>query len=219
MIKAVLFDLDGTLADTAADLGSALNHQRERHGLPSLPLPAIRPYVSQGGRGLLKIGFDLSPEDAKFISMRDEFLNLYEERLCHNTRLFPGISELLAKLEKRSLPWGVVTNKIGRFTLPLMQKLQLDRRAACIVSGDTCANFKPHPEPLLHASRAIGVMAVNCTYVGDDERDVQAAHAAEMQAVVARYGYVGNGTHPETWGADALIDKPLDLLDYLGTSD
>ncbi|HVS26346.1 MAG TPA: HAD-IA family hydrolase [Burkholderiales bacterium] len=215
MIHAVLFDLDGTLADTAPDLGFALNHQRKMHGLPALPLPTIRPYVSQGGRGLMKIGFNLAPEDENYVAMREEFLNFYEERLCHDTRLFPGISELLATLQKRSLPWGVVTNKIERFTLPLMQKLKLDRRAACIISGDTCANFKPHPEPLLQASREIGVPAANCVYIGDDERDVAAAHAAGMRAMVAQYGYLGNGAHPETWGADTLINHPQDVLHYL----
>jgi N-acetyl-D-muramate 6-phosphate phosphatase len=215
MIKGMLFDLDGTLADTAPDLGSALNRQREIHGFPVLPLRAIRPYVSQGGRGLMKVGFDLSPEDAGFNSMREEFLDLYAQRLCHETRLFPGVSELLSELEKRDLPWGVVTNKMERFTLPLLEKLQLAGRAACIVSGDTCSNYKPHPEPLLHASREMGLTAGECVYVGDDERDVLAARAAKMQVVVVRYGYLGNGAHPENWGADALINSPRELLNYL----
>lgn len=215
MIKGLLFDLDGTLADTAPDLGFALNRQRAIHGLPALPLQTIRPYVSQGGRGLMKVGFDLTPEDANFISMREEFLDLYAQRLCHETRLFPGIAELLSELEKRRLPWGVVTNKIERFTLPLLEKLQLAGRAACIVSGDTCSNFKPHPEPLLHASREMGIPAGKCAYVGDDERDVLAARAAKMQVVVVLYGYLGNGTHPENWGADALIATPQELLRYL----
>jgi 2-phosphoglycolate phosphatase len=215
MIKGMLFDLDGTLVDTAPDLGFALNRQREIHRLPALPLQAIRPYVSQGGRGLMKIGFDLTPEDADFISMREEFLDLYAKRLCHETRLFPGIAELLCELEKRGLPWGVVTNKIERFTLPLLEKLQLAGRAACIVSGDTCSNFKPHPEPLLHASREMGIPAGDCVYVGDDERDVQAARAAKMQVVVVLYGYLGNGAQPESWGADALINTPQELLRYL----
>lgn len=215
MIKGMLFDLDGTLADTAPDLGFALNRQREIHRLPALPLQAIRPYVSQGGRGLMKIGFDLTPEDADFISMREEYLDLYAKRLCHETRLFPGIAELLCELEKRGLPWGVVTNKIERFTLPLLEKLQLAGRAACIVSGDTCSNFKPHPEPLLHASREMGIPAGDCVYVGDDERDVQAARAAKMQVVVVLYGYLGNGAQPESWGADALINTPQELLRYL----
>ncbi len=215
MIKAVLFDLDGTLADTAPDLGFALNRQREKHGLMALPLPTIRPYVSQGGRGLMKIGFNLSPEDADYNTRRAEFLNFYEQHLCHDTRLFAGIPEVLAELEEKSLPWGVVTNKIERFTLPLMQKLRLDRRASCIVSGDTGANFKPHPEPLLLASNKIGVPPPACVYVGDDERDVQAARAAGMQSMVARYGYLGDNACPETWGADAYIFSPLELLQFL----
>ncbi len=215
MIKAVLFDLDGTLADTAPDLGFALNRQREKHGLMALPLPTIRPYVSQGGRGLMKIGFNLSPEDADYNVRRAEFLNFYEERLCHDTRLFAGIPEVLAELEVKGLPWGVVTNKIERFTLPLMQKLRLDRRASCIVSGDSGVNFKPHPEPLLLASGKIGVPPPACVYVGDDERDVQAARAAGMQAMVARYGYLGDNARPETWGADAYIFSALEILQFL----
>lgn len=215
MIKAVLFDLDGTLADTAPDLGFALNRQREKHGLAALPLPTIRPYVSQGGRGLMKIGFNLAPGDAAYDARRAEFLDFYEERLCHDTRLFAGIPEVLAELEGKGLPWGVVTNKIERFTLPLMQKLKLNRRAACIVSGDTGVNFKPHPEPLLMASGKIGVPPPACVYVGDDERDVQAAHAAGMQAMVARYGYLGNSARPETWGAETYIFSPIEILQFL----
>jgi len=215
MIKAVLFDLDGTLADTAPDLAYALNRQREQLGLSALPLSSIRPYVSQGGRGLMKIGFDLAPGDPAYQVRRNEFLDFYEERLCHDTQLFIGIPEVLAELEARGLPWGVVTNKMERFTLPLLQKLQLDRRASCIVSGDTGINSKPHPEPLLLASGKIGVPAPACVYVGDDERDVLAARAAGMQSIVARYGYLGNGVSPETWGADAYIFSPLEILQFL----
>ncbi|HUL41921.1 MAG TPA: HAD-IA family hydrolase [Burkholderiales bacterium] len=215
MIKAVLFDLDGTLADTAPDLGYALNRQREKHGLTALPLASIRPYVSQGGRGLMKIGFNLAPGDAAYDARRAEFLNFYEERLCHDTRLFADIPVVLAELEARRMPWGVVTNKMKRFTVPLMQKLKLDRRASCIVSGDTGINSKPHPEPLLLASGKIGIPPPACVYVGDDERDVLAARAAGMQSMVARYGYLGNGARPETWGADAHIFNPLEILQFL----
>ena len=215
MIKGVLFDLDGTLADTAPDLGFALNRQRKKHGLAALPLSTIRPYVSQGGRGLMKIGFNLAPGDTDYDARRAEFLNFYEERLCHDTRLFAGVPAVLAELDAKGLPWGVVTNKVERFTLPLMQKLKLNRRASCIISGDTGVNSKPHPEPLLLASDKIGVLPPDCVYVGDDERDVQAARAAGMQAMVARYGYLGNDAHPESWGADAYILSPLEILQFL----
>ena len=215
MIKGVLFDLDGTLADTAPDLAFALNRQREKHGLEELPFLTIRPYVSQGGRGLMKVGFNLAPGGRNYDARRAEFLNFYEERLCHDTQLFPGIPEVLAKLEAKGLPWGVVTNKIERFTLPLMRKLKLNRRASCIISGDSAVNFKPHPEPLLLASGKIGVPPPDCVYVGDDERDVQAARAAGMQSMVARYGYLGKDARPEAWGANAYILSPHEILQFI----
>lgn len=215
MIKAVLFDLDGTLADTAPDLAYALNRQRVARGMPPLPLATIRPYVSQGGRGLVKIAFGSTPDESDFVAIRDEFLTFYAERMCHETTLFPGMAELLDELERRGLLWGVVTNKFERFTLPLLAALGLDERAACIVSGDTCSRAKPHPDSLLAACTQIGVAPKNCVYVGDDERDVQAAHAAGMMAIVALYGYLGDGNHPENWGADAMINAPSEVLSYL----
>lgn len=216
MIQAVLFDLDGTLADTAPDLGYALNLQRERHGLAPLPQETIRPYASHGTRGLFEIGFGLTPQDARFEPMREEYLALYTANLCRHTRLFAGMAELLATLEQRSIHWGVVTNKPARFTLPLLEQLGLLARAASIVSGDTCPNPKPHPEPLLTAAREIGVAAPSCLYVGDAERDIEAARAANMPALVAAYGYLGEHDDPQAWQAHAIIASPGEILHFLG---
>lgn len=215
MIQAVLFDLDGTLADTAPDLGHTLNLQRERHGLPPLAQKTIRPYASHGTRGLFEIGFGLKPEDAQFNAMRDEYLALYTANLCRLTQLFPGMAELLQQLESKGIAWGVVTNKPARFTNPLMEQLGLIGRAASIISGDTCPHPKPHPEPLLAAAREIGVAPQSCLYIGDAERDIEAALAADMTAILAAYGYLGATDRPETWGANASIRHPAEILDYL----
>lgn len=216
MIQAVLFDLDGTLADTAPDLGHALNLQRERHGLPPLPQEIIRPYASHGTVGLFDIGFGLTPQDARFAPMREEYLALYTANLCLHTTLFPGMPELLDALEGKGIAWGVVTNKPARFTNPLLELLGLTSRAASIISGDTCPHPKPHPEPLLCAAREIGVAPQACLYVGDAERDIEAARAAEMPALVAAYGYLGENDKPETWRALSIIDSPAEIMRYLG---
>ncbi len=215
MIKAVLFDLDGTLADTALDLGFALNEQRQRHGLAPLPHEHIRPYASHGTVGLLAAGFGLNPEDEQFPSMRAEYLELYTANLCRLTRLFEGMAETLDALEHKGIAWGVVTNKPARFTDPLMAALGLSKRASSIISGDTCAHPKPHPEPLLRASREIAVAPEQCAYVGDAERDVEAAIAAGMLPIVARYGYLGADDRPEQWGAQDFIGHPAELLRFL----
>ncbi len=215
MIKAVLFDFDGTLADTAPDLGHALNRQRIARGLPELPIAQIRPQASAGSRGLLGLGFNIKPGDSDYESMRDEFLNFYTQRLCHDTCLFPGVDELLDQLKMMNLPWGIVTNKPARFAHPLIQMLGLAQQVACVICGDEIANTKPHPEPLLTASNKMAISPANCIYLGDDIRDVQASLAANMQPIVARYGYLGNDQPPETWGAKYLIDHPQELLAYL----
>jgi phosphoglycolate phosphatase len=207
-IRAVLFDLDGTLVDTAPDLGHALNLQRTRHGLAPLPDELIRPQASHGARGLLGLGFGVHPDDAKFAAMREEFLELYAAHICHRSRPFDGILELLDTLEARGLKWGVVTNKPARFTEPLMSLLDLAERAACIVSGDTCPQPKPHPAPMLAAADA-------CLYLGDAERDIAAARAAGMPALVAAWGYLDAADTPHTWGALAEIRHPLDTLAHL----
>ena len=215
MVEAVFFDLDGTLADTAPDLGHALNLLREQRGLTALEQEIIRPYVSHGARGLLEIGLGLMPDNPDFGAARLEFLVFYERYLCHHTRLFPGIAELLDGLESRNIAWGVVTNKPARYTDPLLDKLGLTHRAACIVSGDTCANAKPHPEPLLYAARQAGKEPAKCLYIGDAERDIEAARAADMPVLVALYGYLSETDRPHEWRADGAIDSPFDIFNYL----
>lgn len=213
--RGVLFDLDGTLVDTAPDLGFALNQQRLARGMPELPIEAVRSQASSGARGLLKVGFGIEPGQSGYEAMRDEFLDIYEENLARSSRLFPGVSVLLEQIERGGLRWGIVTNKTERFTIPLLRALTLIERAACVICGDTTPNPKPHPAPLLAAAGKLGVPPGRCIYVGDDERDVQAGHAAGMPVVVARYGYLGNGTPLEQWGADGFVDAPTDLLDVL----
>jgi phosphoglycolate phosphatase len=214
-VCAVLFDLDGTFADTAPELALALNRLRAEHGLAPVPAEATRPHTSSGARGLLKAGFGRTPADADYEPLKARFLDLYESGLAVRTRLFEGMEALLAELERRKLVWGIVTNKSRRFTDPLMRELGLAARAACIVSGDSTAHTKPHPAPLLHAAAQIGLAPANCLYVGDDLRDVQAAHAAGMRAIAVRYGYLGEGGPIESWQADAIIDHPREVLDYL----
>lgn len=214
MIGALLFDLDGTFADTAPDLGNALNRQRARRGLAPLPLATIRPHASAGARGLLALGFGLAPGAPEYDAMREEFLSLYEQALCEDTQLFAGIEPLLAALDARGVPWGIVTNKPARFTLPLLVALRIAGRTPCIVSGDTCPQAKPHPAPLLHGAALLGTTPAQCAYVGDDERDMLASRAAGMFAVIARYGYLGGRPHVE-WDADAAIASPGELLTLL----
>lgn len=208
----ILFDLDGTLVDTAHDLAYALNLQRERHRLETLPLEVIRPYASHGSKGLLAVGFDLSPEDDSFPAMREEYLGLYDQVLTRKPILFDGVAELLEKLDRKSVRWGVVTNKPRRFTEPLMQNIGLWQRAACVVSGDDAARPKPYPDTLLLACGQANVSPQACWYVGDAERDIQAGKAAGMQTVVALYGYLGEADQPEEWGADSFVNSPLDIL-------
>ena len=214
MIRAVLFDLDGTLADTAPDLGYAINCMRIARDLPPLPPAATRPVTSMGARGLLGVGLGVAPGHAEFATLRDEFLAIYEANLCRETRLFPGMATLLTELEQRAVMWGVVTNKAERFTLPLMAQLGLRTRAACIVGGDTTGKLKPDPASLLEASKRIGITPRHCIYLGDDERDIQAGRAAGMKTLAAGFGYL-NGSAPETWGADAIVGAPMELLDHL----
>lgn len=215
MIQAVLFDLDGTFADTAPDLGAALNRQRLLRNLSPLPISELRTHASAGASGLLGAGFGIAPRDPGFAALREEFLKFYGEALCRETRLFPGIPELLEQLEARGLAWGIVTNKPQRYTRPLLAALGVAERAGCIVSGDTCAHPKPHPAPLLEASRTLGVAPEDCIYVGDDRRDTEASLAAGMRSIVACYGYLGNGEPWERWGAHGGIETPQDLLRLL----
>jgi phosphoglycolate phosphatase len=213
--SAVLFDFDGTLADTAPDLGHALNRQRIARGMPELPVEAVRAHASSGARGLLKAGFNITPEDPGYEAMRDEFLDFYAQNLARESDLFPGMASLLGRIEEMGLRWGVVTNKAERFTLPLLRLMGLFDRAAVVICGDTTPHAKPHPAPLLAAMQKLDLPAAGCIYVGDDERDVRAGQAAGMPVIVARYGYLGSGTPPEDWGADGFIDSPMELLAHL----
>ncbi len=214
-MRAVFFDLDGTLADTAPDLGRALNRLRAERGLEPLPLGIMRAHASSGARGLLKAGFGSTPESEGYDALRDRFLELYAENLCVDTRLFDGIPELLSTIDARPLPWGIVTNKAKRFTEPLLRALAVGHRAACIVSGDSTPHIKPHPAPLLEAAMLLALPAGDCIYVGDDLRDVQAARAAGMRFAAAGWGYLGDGADPHAWGADAVIPYPRELLNFL----
>jgi N-acetyl-D-muramate 6-phosphate phosphatase len=213
--QAVFFDLDGTFADTAPDLGAALNHLRALHKLPPLPLEITRLQASHGSAGLLKLGFNVTPDSVKFPALRDAFLAHYTANICVHTTLFPGMAELIATLEQRGLPWGIVTNKPHRFTIPLMQALGYDQRAACLVSGDTCAHAKPHPEPLLYAAKIAGVAPQHCIYLGDDKRDIDAGRAAGMKTLIALFGYIDPKADLDTWQADSAISSPLQLLKHL----
>ncbi|MCW5624323.1 MAG: HAD-IA family hydrolase, partial [Burkholderiales bacterium] len=215
MIRAVLFDLDGTLADTAPDLAGALNRMREARNLEPLPLELLRIHVSNGARGMLGAGFGIKPGDADFIAMRDEFLDRYLADLKRDSELFSDIPPLLDALEDRGYIWGVVTNKQERYALPLIDLLELTPRAACVVCGDTTPHAKPHPAPLLEAAKRIAVDPAHCIYVGDDQRDVVAAHAAGMGSVAAAYGYLGDEIPLDEWGAHHRIERPLELLNLL----
>ena len=207
--RAVLFDLDGTLADTAADLGRALNRMRRRRGLPDLPLGPVRPFASGGARGLLQAGFGMLPDHPDFKPMREEFLGYYDDAVCVDTRLFPGMAELLAGIEARAIAWGIVTNKATRFTLKLVEALGLKARVACVVCGDTTPHLKPHPASLLHAAQELALAPQDCLYLGDDLRDILAAHAAGMSSVAVEWGY---GEDIPSWNADRIVARPSDLI-------
>lgn len=215
MIKAVLFDLDGTLVDTAPDLGYALNLQRQRHGLPFLADEVIRPYASHGSKGLLKIGFRLDGQEANFASMREEYLQLYTEVMTRQPALFAGMAELLQALESKKLAWGIVTNKPRRFTTPIVEALGLQNRAATVISGDDAPQPKPSPQTLLLACERANLDPKTVLYMGDAERDVQAGKAAGMKTLVALFGYLGEADKPEEWGANGLIKTPMQALEYI----
>jgi len=214
-IRLVLFDLDGTLADTAPDLGGAVNRMLVARGRAPVPFDALRPLASHGARGLIGRAFGVTPADAGYEALRQEFFAEYEAALCEDTTLFPTMAETLATLEAEGILWGIVTNKLARFTEPLVRALGLTERAACIVSGDTTPHAKPHPAPLLHALREVGRTALESVYVGDDLRDVQAGQAAGVRTIVAAYGYLGDGAPVEHWGADRVIAHPHQLLELI----
>jgi phosphoglycolate phosphatase len=214
-IRLVLFDLDGTFADTAPDMAYALNQTLEQNGREPLPLETIRPHVSHGGVALIRLGFGIEPDDSQFPRLRQQFLDCYRNNLTRGTSLFSGIDQLITRLEQQDIGWGIVTNKPGWLTDPLMQQLALDSRAACVVSGDTTANAKPHPEPILHACNLHGTAPEQTLYIGDAERDIIAGNAAGTTTLVAMFGYIGAAERPETWQADGSISTPLQVLDWL----
>jgi phosphoglycolate phosphatase len=214
-IRAVLFDLDGTFADTAPDLAYALNETLRRFGCSPLPFATIRPHVSHGATALVRLGFGLEPDTEPFEVRRQVLLDVYAANLCRDTRPFDGIPALLDSLETNGLRWGIVTNKPAWLTEPLMLAMGLAARAGCIVSGDTTPNRKPHPEPILHACAQLAVDPASCVYVGDAERDIEAGRRAGTATLAATFGYLQDREDPARWGADALVDAPLDLLAWL----
>lgn len=214
-VQAVLFDLDGTLIDSAPDLAGTVNDMRLERGLEALPYPGLRARVGAGARGMLAAGFGITPEHEQFEPMRSEFLARYELRMLQQTSVFPAVAPVLDFLDRAGLPWGIVTNKAERFAVPVAAGLGLVPRAAALIGGDTTPHAKPHPAPLLEAARRIGAEPMRCIYVGDDERDVLAGRAAGMRTVAAAWGYLGDGPSVGAWGADIVIDSPDQLLKWL----
>jgi 2-phosphoglycolate phosphatase len=215
MPPLVLFDLDGTLIDSAPDLAGAANAMRVARGLPPLPLARLRPMVGAGARGMVGLAFDVRPGDESYEALRSEFLDAYERASLVHTAVFEAMHPVLDRLDALGARWGIVTNKAERFTHPIVEGLGLTRRAAALVCGDTTPHSKPHPAPLLEAARRAEVPAARCVYVGDDARDVQAGRAAGMATLAAGWGYLGQGDPIESWGADAVLAEPAALLQWL----
>ena len=218
-IRNVLFDLDGTLVDTAPDLAAALNQTLIRRGRDPLPFETIRPSVSLGGATLVQLGFGLEHSDPEFVRLHKEFLDIYRRDLAVHSCLFPGMERVLRRLEQMDMPWGIVTNKPAWLTDPLTQVLQLDTRTPCIVSGDTLEQRKPHPAPLLHACKLLQCEPQATVCIGDARRDVEAGLSAGMQTLIAAYGYIDADEDLGSWGADDIIDCPQDILSWLQIDD
>jgi phosphoglycolate phosphatase len=214
-IHTILFDLDGTLLDTAPDLADALNQVLHEYGHPTRSFDEIRPVVSHGGIALISFGFDMEPDSPDFEALRQRFLDIYHNNLARKTRPFPGMEELLEAIETRKMKWGVVTNKPSWLTDPLMDALQLSDRASCIVSGDTVEQKKPHPMPMHHACNQCGSKASQCIYVGDAQRDIEAGNRAGMKTLVALFGYIGEEDQPESWQADGMVTQPMEILEFI----
>lgn len=210
-INGVLFDLDGTLLDTAPDMALALNIQRELHDLAPLPYSEIRPYVSHGALAMLRIGFGIDIHDTNFNAMREQYLHIYGENIAVKTRLFDGLSEFLKQLEQKGVQWGIVTNKPEFLTKPLLNALGLDKRAATVISGDTIEPRKPNPAPLFAACKEANLIPAQCVYVGDAERDIAAGRAAGMMTVLAKWGYITPEDNTDDWKADLSLEHPLEL--------
>ena len=216
--EAVLFDLDGTLIDSAPDLAGAANDLRASHGLPPHPFAVLRPMVGAGARGMVGAAFGVRPGDTQFEALRDAFLARYAERLLQRTQVFDAVQPVLRALESAGVRWGIVTNKAARFTEPIIDGLALRVRVSALVCGDTTPHSKPHPAPLLEAASQLGLQPARCAYVGDDLRDVMAGRAAGMPTLVAAWGYLGDGPPVQEWGADAILGTPAELLNWLGVA-
>ncbi len=214
MIEAILFDLDGTLVDTATDMAAALNRLLLEEGLEPLPLATIRPLVSQGGLVLTRLGFSGKVTEQEIEPLRQRFLQHYRANVAAESKLFDGYTEILDELETRSIPWGIVTNKPEWLTFPLLEQLELAQRSAVVIGGDTLAERKPHPLPLQVAAKRLQASCSNCVYVGDDERDIIAGKAAHMKTIVAAYGYIEDADNIGAWNADGVIDRPHNLLEH-----
>ena len=214
-VAAVLFDLDGTLIDSAPDLAGAANDLRAIHGLPAMPYAALRPMVGSGARGMVGAAFGVTPDDSRFAGLRDAFLARYAQRLLLDTTIFAAVMPVLARLDSAGLRWGIVTNKATRFAQPVIQGLGLGERAAVFIAGDTTPHAKPHPAPLLEAARRLALPASACVYVGDDLRDIEAGRAAGMTTLAAAWGYLGQGHAISEWGADSILSSPGQLLQWL----
>ncbi len=216
-MKAVLFDLDGTLADTAPDLANALNHVLKTNNKPALPFEEIRPVVSHGGIALIRLGFKIEPENPKFEPLRLQLLDFYKEHICDDSCLFPGLDKLLDNLDKNHIAWGIVTNKPDWLSEPLLEKLNLTNRIASLVCGNTLAEKKPHPAPLFHACKEMNISADQCIYIGDAARDIEAGKRAGMKTIAADYGYIEDHDPAEQWNADYLISDSKELWPLLST--
>lgn len=214
-IKTILFDLDGTLLDTAPDLAAALNEMLIRHQRSPLPYANIRPVASHGSRGLLHLGFNITENDPEFADRVQEYLTIYNRHLCQQTQPFPGVTELLHYLTSRKLQWGIVTNKLAWLTEPLLTHLGLLEKTTCVVSGDTLTKRKPDPAPLLHACELLTSNPAECVYIGDAQRDIEAGKRAGMHTLVALYGYIAATDHPETWGADDMVQNATEIIAWL----
>jgi 2-phosphoglycolate phosphatase len=213
--SAIFFDLDGTLLDTAPDLAFALNTLLEQEGLESISYQDIRTVASNGSPAIINLGFDITAEDSDYPSLQQRFLQLYQDNITRETALFDGMEEVLTALEKANIPWGIITNKPAFLTEPLAKGLNLTHRAACIVSADTTPFSKPHPAPMFYACDIIQHKPENCLYIGDAARDIEAGKNVHMQTVAALYGYIGIDDNPENWQADASINHPRDILQWL----
>lgn len=216
LIKGVLFDLDGTLLDTAPDMVDALNDQRQQHQLNALPLDLIRPHVGQGSRSILKVGFNIEIDHPNYEKMVNDYFDCYEKRIAEKTVLFPHVESVLNLLNQAKIPWGIVTNKPKRFALPLFDHFQLNKTAACLVCGDTLPKRKPDPDPILHAASIMQIPIENLVYVGDTNIDVLASKRANMKSLIALYGYIQQDVDPYTWEADGYLATLLDIIPWLG---